>query len=339
MNAYEFQTDGEVFRLSLVTRQPRPLGPNEVRIRVRACSLNYRDLIGWKNLAGRKLHGIIPCSDGAGEVIEVGTAVSRVQVGQAVAGCFFQTWHTGRFEMRHHQADLGGTVDGMLAREVILNEDGVVVVPSHLSFEEAACLPCAGLTAWYALMVRGQLQAGDTVLALGTGGVSVFALQLAKAARAKVLMTSSSDEKLERAKQLGADATLNYRENPNWEKEVHRLTDKLGVDHVVEVGGPGTLEKSLLSVKAGGHIALIGVLTGFGAPQTSLFPLVARNANISGIYVGPRDEFERMNLFLGEHQIHPVIDRIFPFEEAVEAFRYLDSGNHFGKVVVQMLPE
>jgi NADPH:quinone reductase-like Zn-dependent oxidoreductase len=336
MNAYEFQPDGNVYAIVPVTREAKQLGQNDVRIRVRAVSLNYRDLIGWKNLAGRNVAGKIPCSDGAGEVIEVGSAVTRVQVGQAVAGCFFQTWQTGKFEMRHHQADLGGTIDGMLAQEVVLSEEGVVLVPAYMTFEEAACLPCAALTAWYALMVRGQLQTGETVLALGTGGVSIFALQIAKAAGAKVFITSSSDDKLQRASELGADAVVNYRDNSAWEKEILRLTDKTGVDHVVEVGGPGTLDKSLASVKAGGHIALIGVLTGFGAPQTSLFPLVARNANISGIYVGPRDEFERMNAFLSQHQIHPAIDRIFPFTEAVSAFQYMETGSHFGKVVVQV---
>jgi NADPH:quinone reductase-like Zn-dependent oxidoreductase len=216
------------------------------------------------------------------------------------------------------------------------SQDGVVALPQHLSYEEGACLPCAGLTAWCALTQRGGLQSGDTVLALGTGGVSVFALQFAVAHGARVIVTSSSDEKLARAKAMGAWETVNYKTTPDWDKAVWKLTDKRGADHVVEVGGPGTLDKSLGCVAAGGHIALIGVLTGFGAPAGSIFPLVAKNARMNGIYVGPRDEFEKMNAYLAQKAIKPVIDRVFAFEDAAAAYDYQRSGSHFGKIVIRM---
>jgi NADPH:quinone reductase-like Zn-dependent oxidoreductase len=307
-----------------------------VVVRVRAASLNYRDLITLENRAGRDVAGIIPLSDGAGEVAAVGTGVRDVRVGERVAGCFFQNWKTGPFQIAHHQNDLGGSIDGMLAEEVVLDAAGVVPIPAYLSFAEAACLPCAGLTAWNALVKRGKLQAGNWVLALGTGGVSVFALQFAVAMGATVIITSSSEQKLVRARQMGAAHGINYRGTPDWEKEVWRITGKRGVDHVIEVGGPGTLEKSLSSVAAEGQVALIGVLTGFGAPRGSLFPLLARNARLDGIYVGSRADFVAMNQFLAARPIHPVIDRTFAFEEAAGAFAYLASGQHFGKVVVEI---
>ncbi len=335
MRAYELQPHENRYRLQLVDRAVKALEPHEVRVEVQACSLNYRDLVNKNNLAGRKVDGRIPLSDGAGRIVEIGTGVTRFKIGDRVAACFFQKWIDGRFEMSHHQHDLGGTLDGMLAEEVVLNEDGLVSIPSSLSFEEAACLPCAGLTAWYSLTNRGQLRKGSTVLAIGTGGVSVFGIQFANAIGARVFVTSSSDEKRRMAIELGAFATVNYKTTPAWEKEIHRLTDKKGVDHILEVGGPGTLEKSLACVAPGGHIALIGVLTGFGAPNCSLFPLVAKNAILNGIYVGPRIEFERMNEFIEEKGIKPVIDRVFAFSEADAAFDYLESGSHFGKVVIR----
>lgn len=336
MYAYQFAADGAAFRLHRVELPTREPGPGEVRIRVRATSLNYRDLIALRNKAGRKVEGIIPLSDGAGEVLAIGDGVTQFQPGDHVAGCFFRDWQSGPFDLRYHQADLGGSIHGMLAEEVILPEHGVVATPPHLSFEEAACLPCAGLTAWYALTKRGGLATGETVLALGTGGVSIFALQFAVASGAKMFITSSSDAKLARARELGAAETINYKSTPDWEKEVWKRTDKRGIDHVIEVGGPGTLEKSLGCVAAGGQIALIGVLTGFGPTSASLFPLMARNARIDGIYVGPRDEFMQMNAFLAAHAIHPIIDRSFAFDEAAAAFEYLESGSHFGKVVVRV---
>lgn len=317
---------------------PEPvLTEHEVLIRVRAVSLNYRDLLNLQAArTGNLPLPMVPCSDGAGEVVAKGSAVTQWQAGDRVAGIFFREWLEGPFDLRYHKSALGGSAPGMLAEMVALPEQALVRIPEHLSFAEAACLPCAAVTAWQALFTRGGLQPGQSVLALGTGGVSVFALQLAHAAGARVLITSSSDDKLARVRALGASEGINYRSTPHWDREVWRMTRQRGVDHVLEVGGPGTLEKSLNSVAAGGQVALIGVLTGFGAPTASLFPLTARNARLDGIYVGSRADFLSLNHFLAQHQLHPVIDRTFPFSEAPAAFAYLRSGQHVGKVTIEM---
>jgi NADPH:quinone reductase-like Zn-dependent oxidoreductase len=336
MKAYVFEAAGDSFGLKLVDRETPTPGPGQVRVRVESTSLNYRDLIHLRKQAGRNVAGRIPLSDGAGVVSALGEGVSRVKVGDRVAGCFFPLWEMGRFDMIHHRNDLGGSLDGMLAEEVLLPASGVTPFPEHLSADEAACLPCAGVTAWNGLVTRGGLASGQSVLVLGTGGVSTFALQFATAMGANVIVTSSSDEKLAKAKKLGAFGTINYKEDPAWEKAVFKLTEGRGVDHVIEVGGAGTLGKSLASVSAGGHIALIGVLTGFGPPSESLFPLVGKNANMSGIYVGSRADFEAMNGFISEKHLQPVIDKVFSFDQAAEAMDYLASGNHFGKVVLRV---
>lgn len=218
---------------------------------------------------------------------------------------------------------------------VTLNQNGVVLLPKHLSYEEGATLPCAAVTAWHALVSKGNLKAGETVLVLGTGGVSIFALQFAKLHGTRVIMTSCSDEKLERAKALGADETINYKNTSNWEEEVYRLTNSVGVDHVVEVGGAGTLEKSIKSVCYGGRISLIGVLSGLEG-EINPQPLLGRSITLQGIYVGSREMFEAMNLAIAHHQLKPIIDRTFPFTEAKAAYQYLKSGSHFGKVVIQL---
>lgn len=335
MKQWVIQKYGGPSGLVLVDAESPLPAAHEVLVRVRAVSLNYRDLL---NLRAARPGSIplpfVPCSDGAGEVVEVGSEVTLWKPGDRVAGIFFRDWTAGPFELAYHKCALGGSAPGMLASRVVLPEHALVRVPEHLSDAEAACLPCAGVTAWQALFTRGGLQPGRTVLALGTGGVSIFALQLAKASGARVIITSSSDEKLARARELGAAETVNYRTTPDWDKEVWRLSGKRGIDHIMEVGGPGTLEKSLNCVAAGGQIALIGVLTGFGAPTGTLFPLTARNARMDGIYVGSRADFEALNAFLTGHRIHPVIDRIFPCEEAPAAYAYLESGSHFGKVVI-----
>ncbi|MGB8170981.1 MAG: NAD(P)-dependent alcohol dehydrogenase [Chthoniobacteraceae bacterium] len=316
--------------------QPEPAA-GEVLVRVRAVSLNYRDLTTLDaQRPGNLPPPFVPCSDGAGEVIGVGAGVTRIRIGDRVAGIFFRDWVNGPFELRYHKSALGGSAPGMLCEFVTLPEHALISLPEHLSFEEGAALPCAAVTAWQALFSRGDLKTGETVLVLGTGGVSVFALQLATAAGARVVVTSSSDEKLARARQLGAWATVNYKTTPDWDAEVWRLTEKRGVDHVVEVGGPGTLGKSMNSVTASGQIALIGVLTGFGAPDASLFPIVARNVRLDGIYVGSRADFEALNAFLTAHRIRPIIDRTFAFDEAREAYAHLRSGAHFGKVVISL---
>lgn len=333
---WQLTPDDKAYRL-VSTSRTRPVpAAGQVLVRVQAVSLNYRDLINLRNTAGRNVAGRIPASDGAGEIVACGPGVTGWSQGDRVCGCFFQSWESGPFDTKYHQQDLGGTIDGMLAEYVLLSATGIVRIPDHLSYQEAATLPCAAVTAWQALHIRGALQPGSTVLALGTGGVSVFVLQLAVASGARVIVTSSNDDKLARARQLGAWQTINYRTHPAWEKEVWHMTDKRGVEHVMEVGGPGTLEKSLMSVTAGGQIALIGVLTGFGAAQCSLFPLVAKNARLDGIYVGSRTHFEQLNAFLTTHQLRPIIDREFSFDEAPAAYEYLASGAHFGKVVISI---
>lgn len=318
--------------------EPASLAPGEVRVRLQACSLNYRDLLMRSGLsASAGADPVVPLSDGAGTVEEIGEGVSAWKIGDRVAPIFFRDWESGRFEMAYHDAARGGSCDGVLAESIVAPAHSLVRVPDYLSFAEAATLPCAALTAWHAMMERGRpIASGDTVLCLGTGGVSIFALLIAKAAGAKVILTSSSDEKRELARQLGADETIHYHETPDWDKEVWRLTGKRGVDLVIEVGGPGTLEKSMNSVAAGGVISLIGVLTGFDAPDASLFPLVTRNVDLQGIYVGSRAMFERMNLFFEKHQIRPVVDSTFSFESAGEAYARLASAGHVGKVVVKM---
>jgi NADPH:quinone reductase-like Zn-dependent oxidoreductase len=339
MQCYEFVKVGDEFRLARMTRPDPAPSPGRVIVRVHSTSLNYRDLIHLKNKAGRDVTGKVPLSDGAGEVVAVGEGVTTVKVGDRVMPNFFPLWTGGRFDMSHHASALGGHgADGMLTEFADLPAESLVPVPDYLSYDEAACLPCAAVTAWAGLVTRGGLKAGDTVLALGTGGVSVFALQIAVAFGGQVIITSGSNEKLAKAKNLGAAHGINYKTTPDWEKEVYRLTNKRGVDHVIEVGGGGTLGKSLASVAAGGHVALIGVLTGFGPPTDSLFPLLARNATASGIYVGSRDDFVALATFLARHRISPVVDRVFPFAAADEAFAHLEAGSHFGKVVIRVVP-
>jgi len=339
MRAWQLVPDGQAYRLEQFTRPLPTPGPGRVLVRVQAASLNYRDLIIQKKLAGREATGRIPLSDGAGDVVAVGPDVKRVQVGDRVAGCFFQTWQSGRFDMRHHQHDLGGTIDGMLCEYADLSAEGVVPLPKNLDYAQGACLPCAGLTAWYALMTRGELRPGESVLVLGTGGVSMFALQLAVSFGCPVYAISSSEEKLNRCRSLGATHTVNYRELPDWDREIWKLSGHRGVDHVVEVGGPGTLGKSVGCIAPGGHIALVGVLTGFGAPAASLFPLVGRNARISGIYVGSREDFLDLGRFIEVRGIQPVIDRAFDFQDAPAAYRWLEGRQHVGKVVIRIGPQ
>lgn len=335
MKKWVIQKHGSVEGLALEESETPQPGAGEALVKVHAVSLNYRDLLTVQSeRPGNLPPPFVPCSDGAGEVVACGEGCTRVAVGERVAGSFFRDWQDGPFEMRYHGAALGGSAPGMLAEYVVLPEHALVRLPDHLSYAEGASLPCAGVTAWQALFTRGGLQAGESVLVLGTGGVSVIALQLAKAAGAEVIATSSSDEKLARTRELGARHLINYKTTPDWDKEVWRLTEKRGVDHVVEVGGPGTLEKSMNAVRGGGQVALIGVLTGFGAPPP-LFPLMTRNARLDGIYVGSRADFEALNAFLDEHQLAPVIGDEFPAAEARAAFTRMERGEHFGKIVLR----
>lgn len=335
MHQFQLRKSAERFELTRhVVATPTP-GPNEVLVRVRAASLNYRDIIFANGGLGDKAEGLVPLSDGAGEVEKVGPGVTRVQVGDRVAGTFFQSWTSGKFHAAHHDSALGGALPGMLSEYVVLNEEGLVKIPGYFSYEEAACLPCAAVTVWQGLFARGNVESGEIALTLGTGGASIFTLQMATAQGLKVIVTSSSDQKLQKARQLGAWQTINYKTNPDWEKEVLRLTDGAGVDHVMETAGTETYQQSIKSLAAGGQLVQIGVLTGFDL-RPNLFSLQVKNATISGVYVGSRLHFEELNRFLEIHQIHPVIDRAFPFEEAPAAYQYLASGSHFGKVVINI---
>jgi NADPH:quinone reductase-like Zn-dependent oxidoreductase len=246
---------------------------------------------------------------------------------------FFQQWIAGEISRPVMQSALGGELDGLLSELVVLPQEGLVRVPTHLSDAEAATLPCAAVTAWHGLVTKGNLKAGDSILLLGTGGVSIFALQFAKLHGARVIITSSSDAKLQQAAAFGADELINYRTTPDWEKQVYRLTDRIGVDHVVEVGGAGTLNQSLQAVRYGGQVSLIGVLTGFGG-EINPWAVLQKSIRLQGIYVGSRTLFEAMNRAIAQAQLKPVIDRIFPFSEARAAYDYLASGSHFGKVVI-----
>jgi NADPH:quinone reductase-like Zn-dependent oxidoreductase len=336
MKVYELQSNAGIDALTLVERpEPKPEA-GQVVIHVRATSLNYRDLIVAEGTYGSgQKYPLIPMSDGAGEVVAVGEGVTRVKVGDRVAGIFFQDWIYGQLTRQKMKSDLGGGIDGMLAEYVVLHQDGLVILPDHLSYEEGATLPCAAVTAWHALVTKGNVSAGETVLLLGTGGVSIFALQFAKIHGARVIITSSSDEKLARARELGADETVNYKITPDWEKQVYELSDRTGVDHVVEVGGAGTLPKSLQAVRIGGRISLIGVLSGRGE-QVDPSPILFKSLTVQGIYVGSREIFEDMNQAITQHQIKPVIDRVFGFNEVQEAYAYLQSAAHFGKVVIRV---
>ena len=334
MKVYEIQGKG-IDGLTLTDRRDPQPRYGQVLIKVRATALNYRDLIvAGGNYPGQK-SSLIPMSDGAGEVVAVGEGVTRIKVGDRVAGIFFQDWLSGTITKEIMKSDLGGGIDGMLAEYVTLDQNGVVLLPDHLSYEEGATLPCAAVTAWHALVTKGNIRAGETVLLLGTGGVSTFALKFAKIHGAKVIITSSSDEKLKRAREMGADETINYKTIPNWEEQVYRLTDSLGVDIVIEVGGAGTLAKSIKSVRYGGKIGLIGVLSGV-AGEINPQPILGKSIALQGIYVGSREMFEAMNRAIAHHQLKPAIDRVFEFTEAKEAYQYMKSGSHFGKVVIQL---
>lgn len=323
--------------LRLVTRETVVPGVGEVKIAMKAWSTNYRDLA---ITAGHYFNGplardTVPFSDGAGEIVAVGEGVTNWREGDRVLGCFFQNWLDGPPLSTASGSDLGATLDGVLAEEVVLSAQGLVRIPDYLSYKEAATLPCAGVTAWNALFVSHQLKAGQTVLVLGTGGVSIFALQFAKMAGARVIVTSSSDDKLAHASKLGADGTINYRTTPDWDVELLRLTEGRGADLVVEVGGIGTLQKSAHAVAFGGTIALIGVLTGVQGTFNPM-PLMRKAACLKGVFVGSRAMFEAMNQALVAHHIHPVIDRVFGFDQAADALAYQAAAGHFGKVVISV---
>ncbi len=319
----------------VVSERPDPTpGPGQVVVRTRAVSLNFRDLLVVKGDYNKRLPlPMVPCSDCAGEVAAVGSGATRVKVGDRVAGIFMQTWIEGEVNEAKAKSAMGGAIDGVLAESVLLHENGLVHIPAHLSFEEGATLPCAAVTAWHALITEGQLKPGDTVVTLGSGGVSLFALQFARLAGARVICTSSSDEKLARLCGLGASDGINYKTTPDWDKRVRELT-RVGADHIVEVGGAGTLPKSLKAVRMGGRISLIGNVAGAG--EVNPLPLLMKNVRMQGIFVGSREMFEAMNRAISAAQTRPVIDRVFPFEEAREAMHYMEHGAHFGKICIRV---
>jgi len=335
MKAWRIPSFG-IDKLELATLPDPQPRRGEVLVRVHAVSMNYRDLMVVQGRYNPKMHlPRIPGSDGAGEVIAVGEDVTRVQVGERVAGIFMQNWIDGAPDAAKIRGALGGDLDGMLAEQIVLREDGVVRIPEHLSWEEAATLPCAGVTAWNAVVRAGRVKAGDTVVIQGTGGVSIFALQFAKLLGARVLGTSSSDEKLERAATLGLDAGLNYRRNPDWNKWVMDQTGGRGADLVVEVGGAGTFTQSVRAVRVGGAVAQIGVLSQSSEPIE--IPLVLhKQLRLHGIYVGSRADFEAMNRAIDVHAVKPMVDEVFSFEQLTSALARMEKGAHFGKLVIRV---
>jgi NADPH:quinone reductase-like Zn-dependent oxidoreductase len=323
--------------LRRVTRPDPSPQARQILVKIQAASLNYRDLMIMRGhyFGGAVSANTIPLSDGSGEVVAVGPAVTRFRVGERVAGTFFRGWIDGR--QPGLVVALGAPpADGVLADYALFDEQDAVAVPAHLSPEAAATLPCAGVTAWHALIENGRVAPGETVLIIGTGGVSIFALQFARLAGARVLAISSSDEKLAHARKLGADAGVNYRITPEWDAEILRLTQGRGVDHVIEVGGAGTLGRSIAAVAAGGRIQLIGVLTGRGDEPPSPYGLLAKQASVQGVFVGSRGQFERMNAAIANHKLEPVVDRVFVFDEAPAAYRHLEQAGHFGKIVIRL---
>jgi NADPH:quinone reductase-like Zn-dependent oxidoreductase len=337
MRAYQLPKGGAGIDALVKVERPDPKPAyRQVVVKVKACSLNFRDLgivRGTYRMPVRE--NLIPLSDGAGEVIEVGPGVTRVKAGDRVAGCFFQRWVGGEAPADVHASALGGGIDGMLAEYAALEEDGIVKIPAHLSLEEGATLPCAGVTVWNAMMEHAKLVAGQTVLLQGTGGVSIFGLQLARMMGIQAIITSSSDEKLGRAKALGANHGINYKTTPDWQKAALGFTGGRGVDHVVEVGGAATLARSFGAIRVGGKISMIGGLSG---PATELNPglIFARRANVQGISVGSMQMFEAMSRAIAASGIKPVLDKVFPFDEAQAAYRHMASGAHFGKIVIRV---
>jgi len=336
MLSYRVEKGAGIAALALRESEAPVPGRGQVLVRVRAASLNFRELMivekGQYPLPIKR--DLIPASDGAGEVVAVGPDVTRVRVGDRVVGQIFPQWIDGPFGW-DHAAQVGGSLDGMLTELAVLTEDAALAIPSHLSFEEAATLPCAGVTAWNALVGAAPLTPGQTVLTLGSGGVSLFALQLAKLHGARVIATTSSPGKARRLTELGADAVVDYRTNPDWHLAVRELTGGTGVDRVVEVGGPGTLAKSIRCLAADGHLSLVGALSTDAAPlePSALNGFVG---TIRRIAVGSRAHFVAMNRAIELHRLRPVIDRVFGFRDVLAAFRYYAAGQTFGKVVIQV---
>jgi NADPH:quinone reductase-like Zn-dependent oxidoreductase len=337
MRAYQLPKGGAGIDALVQVERPDPKPAyRQILVKVKACSLNFRDLGIVRGSYRMPVRGnVIPLSDGAGEVIEIGPGVTRVKTGDHVAGNFFQRWVGGEPGADAHTSALGGSIDGMLADYVVLEEDGVVKIPPHLSLEEGATLPCAAVTVWNAMMEHAKLKAGDTMLLQGTGGVSIFGLQFAHAMGIRAIITSSSDEKLAQAKKLGAVHGINYKSTPDWDKAAMEFTGGKGVDHVVEVGGAATLTRSFGAVRAGGKITMIGGLSG-GATELNPGLIFSRRVNVQGISVGSTQMFEAMNRAIEVSAIKPVIDKVFAFAEVPAAYRHMAAGAHFGKIVISI---
>ncbi len=334
MKAYQITGTNGLSSLTAVSLPTPTPATSEVLVRIKAVSLNYRDHM---NVLG--LHGVsgpiprIPCSDGAGEVVSVGEGVIGWKPGDRVVVPFMPSWIDGGFSQAHAAKALGGAVDGLLREFAVLPAAALLDIPAHLSFEEAATLPCAAVTAWQALCVRGQVAAGETVLILGSGGVSVFALQIAKLKGARVLAITSSADKARRLRDLGADAVHDYKADPAWDDWALAQTGGLGVDHVIEIGGPDTLNRSLKATRFGGHIALIGVLTGTSG-EVQTVQILRKGIRLDGIYVGSRAMFADVLDAFTESKVKPVIDSVFAFDQAADAFRRIGSGQHFSKILI-----
>lgn len=335
MRAWEVLAPTGLDGLALNRDRPVPEpGPGQIVMRVRAAALNYRDHGVLRGVYGYTKFPVIPLSDGAGEVAACGPAVTQFREGDRVAGTFFQSWPGGRMPEDASRNSLGGMIDGVLADYALLTAVGAIHIPAHLSFEEAATLPCAALTAWNAVVEAARIRAGETIAILGTGGVSVFALAFAKMHGATVFLTSSSDEKLARSRALGADHLVNYRATPEWDAEIRKLNGGAGVDHVIEVGGANTLLRSMNLVRQGGGIYVIGALAGAGSIDPRM--INRKSIRLQGIHVGSRDMFAAMNRAIASAGLRPQIDRVFAFDDAKAAYLHQQGGTHFGKIVISV---
>lgn len=337
MHAWQVKPGDGAAGLRRIDATRRAVGPTDVVVKIHSAGLNYRDLMFARgDYLGIGTEALIPVADGAGEVIETGRDVTRFKPGDRVINTYFPRWIDGPPTPQKTSGSPGSHFDGVLAEHFVSDEAALVAIPAHLDYDEAATLSCAGITAWNALFTDGGLGPGATVVLLGTGGVSIVALQLAHAAGLRTIVTSSSDAKLERARALGADATINYRATPEWQHDVLRLTGGAGADLVVEVGGKDTLPRSVAATKMGGTVSVIGGLSSFGGPELGLLSLIGGIRRLQGIMVGSRAMLDDVVRLVDAKRIKPVVDRVFGFDEAPQAYAYLQSGQHFGKVVIRV---